>query len=397
MGVCIQYLSSMKRKVIISDNAVIRNAYLSLLRASIWDTPPELDGTVDWNSVLCVADMQTTLAVICQAALQVEGSNAPSQEMRMSMLGIMGQKSSQNAFLNGIMKRAIGLIRTHGIEPVLLKGAGLALNYPIPEFRQCGDIDLYVGEKNYHEGCAALREMTDFQNYGMENERQMHYNVVKDIVNIELHRVSAVLRDAKDYAFYLEIERKGLSENLHRVDIDGISVSLPSDTFNVFYVFHHAWGHFLEQTGVGFRQLCDWTLLLHSLCGNLDLDELKSYLDGLGLMKAWKTFGCIAVFTLGLPKEEMPFFDPSFEKKASKVLEYVWRDGNFGGEWKPSKKSRLDVVSRLKTGLHVVFYGFEKLRYISFGMACRETAKKFRFYLRKVPKYLSGELRQDDE
>lgn len=387
----------MKRKLMIYDNNDIRNAYLNLLRAAIWDTAPVLDGTVDWNSLLCVADMQSTLALICQSALQVEGINAPSPEMRMTMLGIMGQKSSQNAFLNGIMKRAIGLIRAHGIEPVLLKGAGLALNYPIPEFRQCGDIDLFVCEENYHEGCAALREMTDFQNYGMEKKNEMHYNVVNGIVNIELHHVSAVLRDAKDYAFYLSVERKGLSENLRCVDIDDMSVSLPSDTFNVFYVFHHAWGHFLEHTGVGFRQLCDWTLLLHSLFGKLNLEELKSDLEKLGLMNSWKTFGCIAVFTLGLPKEEMPFFDPSFEKNAFKVLEYVWKDGNFNGERKPFKNRKVNVFTRVENGLRTIFSDFEKLCCVSFGMACRETAKKFRFYLRKVPRYLRGELQQDVE
>ena len=375
----------------LSDRTAVRNAYLTLLRASLWDELPVVDGRVDWENVFSVAEKQSTLAMICQSAMQMEGVNAPSPEMRLSLLSIMGQNSSQFTRLNETMKRAVGLLRVRGIEPVLLKGSGLALNYPFPEFRQCGDIDLYVGEKNYHEGCAAMREMTDFWNWGMENEKQMHYNIEKGDLIIELHRVSAILHDAKDNAFYREIERKGLSENLHHVDFDGTCVSLPSDTFNAFYVFRHAWHHFLE-TGVGFRQLCDWTLLLHSFYGVLDLDELKSYLENLDLMKPWKTFGCIAVSALGLPKEEMPFFDPSFEKKALKVLEYVWKEGNFSGAWNPSEKIKVNVFTRVKNGLRVVFSDSEKLCCVSFGLACREAAKKFRFYLRKVPKYLKGKL-----
>ena len=374
-----------------SDKIAIRDAYLNLLRASLWDELPVVDGRVDWGNVFSMAEKQSTLAMMCQSAMQVEGDNALSPEMRLSMLSIMGQNSSQFTQLSETMKRAVELIRARGIEPVLLKGSGLALNYPFPEFRQCGDIDLYVGEKNFHEGCAAMREMTDFEHWGMENEKQMHYNIEKGDLIIELHRVSAILHDAKDNAFYRAIERKGLSENLHRVDFEGTCVSLPSDTFNAFYVFRHAWHHFLE-TGVGFRQLCDWTLLLHSLYGVLDLDELKSYLERLDLMKPWKTFGCIAVLSLGLPKEEMPFFDPSFEKKALKVLGYVWNEGNFVGNRKPSEKSKVNVFARVKNGLRVVFSDFEKLRCISFGLACREANKNFRFYLNKMPKYLKGEF-----
>lgn len=368
-----------------------RNAYLCLLRSALWNVTPEIDFVFDWNEVLQIAENQSTLPIVCQSALQMVGDNAPSLKLRSVMLGKMGQNSRQYALLNEAMMRSFECLRSHGVEPVLLKGNGLAQNYPFPEFRQCGDIDIYVGPENYHEGCAAMREMTDFHNWGIENERQMHYNIEKGDLVIETHRVTAILHDRDDNAFYQKISLDGLSKDLHRVEIDGFSLNLPSDTFNSFYVFHHAWHHFLD-TGVGFRQLCDWALLLHSLYGEIDLAKLKSYIDGLGLMKAWKTFACIAVEQLGLPKEEMPFYNASYSKKAAKVLSFVWKEGNFAGAWVNKEKGRVNVFTRSINGIRNSFSYFPKQWKVSRALAIRETAKTFRFYLRKLPKYMKGEI-----
>ena len=143
-------------------------------------------------------------------------------------------------------------------------------------------------------------------------------------------------------------------------------------------------------------RICDWSLLLHSLYGKIDLPKLKGYIDGLGLMKAWKTFGWIAVEKLGLSKEEMPFYDSSFSGGAVKVLEYIWKEGNFAGSWHLTEKKRVNVFTRLAAGLKTTFSDFPKLWCVSHGLALRESAKTFRFYIRKLPKYLKGELVVDD-
>lgn len=366
-----------------------RIAYLCLLRAALWNELPEISNQFYWNDVIQIGENQSTLPIICQSALQLDGEFAPPFEIRTFMLAKLGENSRQYAILNEYMKCAIERMRVHGIEPVLLKGAGLAYNYPFPEFRQCGDIDLYVGLEHYHEGCAAMREMSDFHNWGIENERNMHYNIEKGDVVIETHRMTAILHDSEDDTFYQKISAEGLSDGLHCVEIDGFPVSLPSDTYNVFYVFYHAWHHFLS-SGVGFRQICDWSLLLHSLYGKIDLPKLKGYIDGLGLMKAWKTFGWIAVEKLGLPKEEMPFYDSSFSGGAAKVLEYIWKEGNFAGSWHLTEKKRVNVFTRLATGLKTTFSDFPKLWCVSHDLAFREAAKTFRFYVRKLPKYMKG-------
>lgn len=120
-----------------------------------------------------------------------------------------------------------------------------------------------------------------------------------------------------------------MSNNLVKLDFGGININTPSDNFNAFYVFNHMWHHYLAG-GVGLRQVCDWTMFLHSRAGKLDFTYLSQLLSEMKLMGPWQTFGCIVVNFLGLPKEEFPFYDSNFNKRSQKVLNRILKEGNFG-------------------------------------------------------------------
>jgi hypothetical protein len=141
----------------------------------------------------------------------------------------------------------------------------------------------------------------------------------------------------------------------------------------VFFIFNHFWHHFIAD-GVGLRQICDWVRLLHVNHGKINLDYLADVLNKMKLMKEWQVFAYIAVNTLGLPSEEMPFYDPKYKKGGDKVLELIMQEGNFGyenqkgyqrpkgyfaGKWYSFKKS----FSRNLKVLHI--FPLETLRYIA--------------------------------
>lgn len=48
--------------------------------------------------------------------------------------------------------------------------------------------------------------------------------------------------------------------------------------------------------------------------------------------------------TLGLPADEMPFYDPKYKKAAEKVLELIMLEGNFGKENMKGYKRRRDML-----------------------------------------------------
>ena len=64
-------------------------------------------------------------------------------------------------------------------------------------------------------------------------------------------------------------------------------------------------------------------------------------------------FGYIAVNTLGLPADEMPFYDPKYKKAAKKVLELIMLEGNFG-------KENMKGYNRPKGYIAGKWYSFKK-------------------------------------
>ena len=104
-------------------------------------------------------------------------------------------------------------------------------------------------------------------------------------------------------------------------------------------VFTHFLHHFFIE-GVGLRQICDWCRLLYSYKDSLNIKILESRIQEMGLMSEWKAFASLAVETLGMPVESMPFYDARFNDKGEKVLRRVLKSGNFGHNNDLSYRSR---------------------------------------------------------
>ena len=303
--------------------------YFELLRAALWDTSVSIEGEIDWEAVLQMARFHSNNVLIADVASRMTDGSKPSPVMLDKMQSVMRNNLFHLMQLKQILVSSVKLLREHGIEPVVLKGFGLALLYPNPTLRQIGDIDLFVGISSFHEACALLRTLPGSYNWGEEINVGRHYNIEFGRISLEVHRVSAdVEDDDKLYPHYAVIEQDGLIGHLQRIDYEGLEISIPSKEFVVFFTFYHAWHHYLE-TGVGWRQLSDVTMALHSYYGQLDLDKLRQWITTMRVMKPWQTFGYLLVERLGLPEAEMPFYEASCQRRAQKLYRQIMKEGNF--------------------------------------------------------------------
>ena len=107
------------------------------------------------------------------------------------------------------------------------------------------------------------------------------------------------------------------------------AVFVPAPDNHVILVFTHFLLHFFIE-GVGLRQICDWCRLLWTYRNELDIRLLEKRIRKMGLMSEWKVFGALAVNTLGMPEEAMPFYNDRWKKKGERVLKRVLECGNFG-------------------------------------------------------------------
>ena len=316
--------------------------YFELLRAALWGTSVSFDGEIDWEGVMQIAKFQSNSVLLADLASRLPDENKPSVDMQEKMKSLMRNNLFRQMHLGQILKPALKLLREHGIEPVLLKGFGLAVLYPNPTLRQIGDIDLFVGIANFQEACSLLRTLPGSYNWGEAVDVGRHYNIEFGQYSLEVHRVSADIEDAKLFPLYSAMEQEGLIDHPQRINYEGLEFSIPSKEFVVFFTFYHAWHHYLE-TGVGWRQLDDVTMALHSYYGQFDLDKLRQWLNTMRVMKPWQTFGYLMVECLGLPEAEMPFYDASCRKRAQKLYRQIMREGNFKrtNNFKRKKPKRL--------------------------------------------------------
>ena len=308
--------------------SVAETQYFALLRSALWNTPVAIEGDVEWDAVMQLAKHHATNVLLSGVASRMSGANRPSASMLGEMQLAMRLNLMNHMKLKQILVSAVKLLREHNIEPVLLKGFGLAMLYPNPNLRQFGDIDLYVGLDDFHEACKLLCTLPGGYNWREEEDLGKHYNIEFGPYPMEVHRVSVDLSGHRELAVYESIECEGLSEKARRVDFEGLEIRIPSMEFMVFFTFFHAWYHFLT-TGVGWRQISDVAMTLHAYHGLLDLDKLYRYIDSMHLLKPWQTFGYLMVDCLGLPETEMPFYKASRRRCANRLFHRIMEEGNF--------------------------------------------------------------------
>ena len=311
--------------------SVAETQYFALLRAALWGAPLSIDGPIEWKAIMQIANFHGNGALLADVAARMDDDKKPSSKMLGKMQNDMRVNLINQLRLKQHLCRVVKLLREQGIEPVLLKGFGLARLYPNPSLRRFGDIDLFVGLEHFHKACALLRDLPDAYTWCIEEDVGRHYNVEFDDIVFEIHRVSADPVDTKEHEVYAAIEQDGLKEHPQRVDFDGFEILVPSKEFTVFFTFYHAWHHFLT-TGVGWRQLSDVAMALHAYSGQLDLEKLREWFSSMHLMQPWQTFGFLLVDCLGLPQTELPFFDASCRRRARIVYKRVMKDGNFKRE-----------------------------------------------------------------
>lgn len=334
-----------------------RNLFFNILKSALWGSDDRLDASSlsrdDVMAALRIAKSQTVLGMVANEVMQTSSLSCLLNEAdkaglkRFVMSNLTTGQMLNNALINIVLE-----LRKHGIDPVLLKGQGVAKYYPMPELRQCGDIDVYVGQDNFAKACEVIGEMSSPEDHQGDISSLKHFHTRIGHAFIEIHRYTDVYWPKRYDRVYQKISDAGMHSDLVPLDFAGVPVMSPSVDFNVFFIFNHFWHHFIAD-GVGLRQMCDWVRLLHVNHGKINLDYLLDVLCKMKLMKEWKVFGYIAVNTLGLPADEMPFYDPKYKKVAEKVLELIMLEGNFG-------KENLKGYKRPKGYLAGKWYSFRK-------------------------------------
>jgi hypothetical protein len=152
------------------------------------------------------------------------------------------------------IKEAFALLRSAGVDPILIKGWAAARHYPNKGLRPSGDIDLYIPADQYERATALLGEQS-CQRHALDLDHEDLAGLIKERINAIYDRSHMVSLDdtqvrvmsAEDHIWLLSVHllRHGAYRPLWLCDVAAALESRP-ESFDWDYIF-----------GLG-RKQADW-------------------------------------------------------------------------------------------------------------------------------------------
>lgn len=306
---------------------------LALVRAGLWEKDVQLLSSeeIDYETVYNLSEEQSVVGLVA-AGIDVFKAQNPNfifpQVWALQFVGSSLQLEQQNLAMNDFIVKLMKKLENEIVHALLVKGQGVAQCYARPLWRESGDIDLLLDADNYERAKDVLLPIADND----EGEEKVAKHQALNIrgFEVELHgRMPFYLSQRVDEVIDGVLAASLKKDGIRIWRLGETDVYLPKPDNDVIIVFTHFLLHFFVE-GVGLRQICDWCRLLWTFRDSLNHELLESRIRKAGLMTEWKAFASLAVNTLGMPEEAMPFYSRGYEKRAGRILRHILKSGNMG-------------------------------------------------------------------
>ena len=361
--------------------------FFALLRSGLWNEVPERAffavGT-DWESLYRLAHEQTVVPRVTDGINRLPGEFLPNDrpERLDPFLGDLMTTAKRNRVLDAFIPKLFNALS--GIPVVLVKGQSLAQDYPDPERRQPGDIDLLLLPSSYEAAKAILlpKATTVLE----EESAVWHQGMRFKSIEVEVHgSISTLMSRKLDRKLAALLEEQFDGRTFPAVTIGGAEIPVPDADFNAVYIFVHFLHHYWSG-GIGLRQIIDWMTFVSVHKRDIHPVILENRLEDLGLLHLWKVFTGFAQEYLGCPAEKLPLAAAPDTWKNARIWRYIRRCGNFGKNVDRTRKDepylvrkihsfcRLVVADRLR---HFPVFPKESVRFFlgAFGYGLQRLAK----------------------
>lgn len=304
--------------------------FLAVLRAGLWERntrlPEHLDAE-EWDRLADMAHNQAVQGLFLRGMARLPEEQLPPARLRLRLMAEVDSIARTNAQMAQVETRLLDKFFKEGMEAHVLKGSRLARFHPCPEWRSCGDIDLYVPD--------FARALSLFPQAKVSADGSAE--MALEGVTVDLH------------PRYFDIHVK-----------ETLLPKVPSVTAELLMTGAHILKHAIG-AGVGLKQLSDMALALDRSWGTYRPEELDLAVRRAGLARWWRLLCSLLVQDLGLNPEKC---GPSFKPCSSaRLMRIVRRGGNFGqnktprqralqrGGWVRKASTALSFVTRLPFSL----------------------------------------------
>jgi len=282
--------------------------FLSLIRLGIGHQPViKLPTIQNWRAIKQMADEQGLTAVALDGIDLLSSHNQRiaddmPQTLRLEWIGevLQNYERRYKAYENAVVSLA-QFYNQNGIKMMVLKGYACSLDWPKPEHRPCGDIDIWLFGRQ-KEADFILKKENDIKidkthhhhtvfywdNFMVEN----HY----DFINVYGHRNSKMLE-----AIFKELGK----DDSHFSSVNGDKVYMPSPNLHALFLMRHLVAHFVS-VNITLRQVLDWAFFIKAHGKEIDWEWLESAFKEFHFEEFANCINAICVGDLGFPVTIFP-------------------------------------------------------------------------------------------
>ena len=303
----------------------VQETFLTFVGNALFDTRCDAASVAawdraDWEALFRLAARQGVLAVVYDAVSLLPKENRPPRNLNLQWA--LSVENIENRYCMQLANGAelAGLWTAAGFRPVVLKGFAVSRYYPVPEHRECGDFDCFLGQD---------RELGDSIAVGagavLEESGYKHSHILYKGLMVENHRFCIGVRGSRE-AKELERFLEGLLEEGATEDkVPGTDMILPPVMFNALFLTFHGLKHFLGE-GIRLRHICDWACFVAREQQNMDWQTFYAVCDRYHMRRYADVMTAIAVHGLGLRVENPEITVDS--RYADRVLSSVLNDND---------------------------------------------------------------------
>lgn len=279
-----------------------RDAFLSLVRLGINHSAYDFPQTNDWKAIEVLASKHGLLAIIIDGVEHLPDNLRPPKKTLLQWIG-EGLQNYEQRYVS--YQKSIGRLakfyNERGFRLMILKGYGLSLNYPKPNHRPCGDIDIWAFGQ-YKEADAAISKELSIK---IDNEHHHHTFFQFGGFTVENHYDFLNVHYGHRNAELEKILKKLAEDDSVTTIIDGEKVYLPSANLHAFFVLRHAL-HIFAAAEMTLRQVLDWGFFVEKHTKEIDWEWLQSVLKEYHMMDFFNCLNAICVDDLGFDANIFP-------------------------------------------------------------------------------------------
>ena len=329
----------------------------------------------DWTSIYTEAKRQSLVGVLLTGVERVIASGENKPKFLMQWIAQTLTLENRNRQLDARCKEITDVFRYFYFRSCVLKGQGVALLYPNPLRRQCGDIDLWV-EGDREEIYRILKARW---NVGETVIHHAEVEIFKDTPT-EIHFVPSFAYSPFLYSRYKRFFKRCADKQFDNYD-KTVGFTYPTPEFNAVYSLMHIFHHVLHE-GIGLRQLLDYYYILRSLDKEQRVQVFEE-MRHLGLVKFAEAVMYVEQRMFGLEPEFL-LCKPD-GKTGKHLLEEIELAGNFGKYDK--RYQHVDRKSRMDVYLHNVKRNFVFFKFAPGEVLWAPIWKPCHFVWRKIKGY----------